>query len=604
MIIRFLRRFSVRQRILTGVAILVLVIAFALTLMVNQYSSENAFLHLADVDSQVDRLLLGSAAQIASSRMNLLRYTEDLVPSPYESLDELGQARDSLLRAQELAAEKSQKAEINVVLRALADYEVAIHDIEKRRQSAPGVSTAGLEHDAQRLSRDTGTRIALIVAASEQRVANMRVERQVISQRRLWGLLGFYSLLGGSIVIFAFLVEWSITRPIIELRKGAEAFGRGELEMQLPVAATAQDELSALTHSFNQMASQLAHSYRLLEERVATRTQELEERSMHLEAAAKVARNTASIRDVGTLLSTSVQLISEQFGFYHAGIFLLDEQGESLFLKAASSEGGQRMLARQHKLRVGQGIVGSVALHREPRIALDVGADVDFFDNPDLPETHSEMGLPLLVQGEVLGVLDVQSKQRDAFSDKDVNVLQTMADQLALAIENARLLRSSQAALQNLERLYGEQSHAAWWAQLHARSFVYHYAGVDVVAEDERPLPAASATRNLKLDISSRGLRLGTLLLQRDADALDWTAEERATVRATVAQLGPVLEAARLFEDTQRRAHRESTIREISDKMGASFDLETVLRTTVEELSVALGAGGALVELGLPQEEQ
>ncbi|MCD4737705.1 MAG: GAF domain-containing protein [Anaerolineae bacterium] len=604
MIIRFLRRFSVRQRILMSVATLILVIALSLAIVVsNRVASENAFQRFADVDSRIDRLLLGAAVQIASSRTNLLRYTEGLVPSPYEALDELGQAHDSLLQAQELAEEKSQKEEINVVLGALADYKVAITEIEERRQSELGGSTAGLERDAQRLSRDTGTRIALIVEESEQRVANVRVEMHAISQRWLWGLIALYLLLGSGIVTFAFLVERSITRPIIELRMGTEAFGRGELDMELPVEATSQDELSALTNSFNQMASQLTHSYRTLEERVAARTQELKERSMHLEAAAKVARNTASIRDLGTLLSASVQLISEQFGFYHVAIFLLDEHGEYALLRAASSEGGQKLLVRQYKLRVGQGIVGSVALHREPRIALDVGADVDFFDNPDLPETHSELGLPLLAQGEVLGVLDVQSKQRDAFAEKDVNVLQTMADQLALAIENARLLRSSQEALQNLERLYGEQSHAAWWEQMHARIATYHYAGVDVVAEDERPLPVAPADRNLKLDIFSRGLRLGTLLLQRDVDAPAWTAEEQTTVRAMVAQLGPVLETARLLEDTQRRSVREQQVRETAARVRSSVNVDTILRTAVRELGQTLGAAGGLIRLEVADDE-
>jgi GAF domain-containing protein len=140
-----------------------------------------------------------------------------------------------------------------------------------------------------------------------------------------------------------------------------------------------------------------------------------------------------------------MDLISKQFGFYHAGIFLLDERDEYAVLQAASSEGGRRMLERGHKLRVGEvGIVGHVASTGEPRVALDVGEDTAHFAHPDLPNTRSEMALPLKVQDRVIGVLDVQSTHEAAFSEDDVAVLQTMADQLATAIANARLFEQVQ----------------------------------------------------------------------------------------------------------------------------------------------------------------
>ncbi|MEA3310181.1 MAG: GAF domain-containing protein, partial [Chloroflexota bacterium] len=527
MMIRFLRRFSVRQRILTSVAALILVVAVSFIIIVaNRQTSENAFQRFVNVDSRIEQLLLKASVYISSSRLNLLRYTEGLVPSSYEALDDLGQAQDLLIRAQQLTTAGPQRASIGIVMSALSQYKTAVVEIETERRSEPGVSTAGLEQDAQRLSQDIGTRIAFIVEEGEQHTAESWAAMLSTSQRRIWGITGLYLLLGGGIAGFALLVERSITKPIIALRGGTEAFGRGELDVALPVEAAIQDELSALTNSFNQMAAQLARSYRTLEDRVATRTAELEKRSIQLEAAAKVARNTASIRDTDALLSSSVQFISEQFGFYHAGIFLVDGRGEYVLLSAASSEGGRQMLARQHKLRVGQGIVGNVVLHNEPRIVLDVGADLDFFNNPDLPETHSEIGLPLSVSGRVLGVLDVQSRERNAFSEEDVNVLQTMTDQLALAIENARLLRSSQEALRDLERVYQEQSQAAWREQMQARTVTYHYAGREVVAEDVPPVMDMPASHNLNMEVFSRGLRLGTLLLQRAAESSPWTAEE------------------------------------------------------------------------------
>jgi signal transduction histidine kinase/putative methionine-R-sulfoxide reductase with GAF domain len=182
-------------------------------------------------------------------------------------------------------------------------------------------------------------------------------------------------------------------------------------------------------------------------------TADLERRSVQLEAAAQVAREATAIRDVNQLLDETVRLISERFGFYHAAIFLVDEKGEYAVLRAASSEGGQQMLARVHKLRVGRvGIVGYVAGSGEPRIALDVGKDAVFFSNPDLPETRSEMALPLKVQERTIGVLDVQSTEAKAFGEEDVTVLQTMADQVAIALENARLFQAVEQELGERKR--------------------------------------------------------------------------------------------------------------------------------------------------------
>jgi GAF domain-containing protein len=172
---------------------------------------------------------------------------------------------------------------------------------------------------------------------------------------------------------------------------------------------------------------------------------ETQRKATQLAASAEVARDATAILDIGRLLNQTVHLISEQFGFYHAGVFLLDEHDEYAVLQAASSEGGIRMLERGHRLRVGQvGIVGHVASTGEPRIALDVGEDATHFANPDLPNTRSEMALPLLVQERVVGVLDVQSTEEAAFSEDDMAILQTMADQLATAIANARLFEQVQ----------------------------------------------------------------------------------------------------------------------------------------------------------------
>jgi PAS domain S-box-containing protein len=189
-----------------------------------------------------------------------------------------------------------------------------------------------------------------------------------------------------------------------------------------------------------------------LEQQVAVRTAQLTRRTTQLQVAAEVARDATTAYDLDELLTRSANLVRDRFGFYHAGIFLIDERGEHAVLRAATGEAGRQMLEHEHKLRVGEvGIVGHACASGEPRVVLDTGADAAYFDNPFLPDTRSEMALPMRVGGDVTGALDVQSTEEAAFDQDDVEILQVMADQLAVAIERTRLFEQVQATLE--ERL-------------------------------------------------------------------------------------------------------------------------------------------------------
>jgi GAF domain-containing protein/HAMP domain-containing protein len=233
--------------------------------------------------------------------------------------------------------------------------------------------------------------------------------------------------------------------PLVKVTDLIEHISRGEWGHRVEVHS--EDEFGKLSHSLNEMLDELQNTYRALEDRVRDRTQ-------LIRSASEVARNAVSIRDFNRLLIEVVNLISRRFGYYHVGAFLLDELGENVVLRAASSEGGQRMLNRGHSLTVGRvGIVGYVAGSGKPRIASDVGVDSHFFANPDLPHTRSEMALPMLAGDKLVGVLDVQSTQANAFSDDDVLILQTIADQLAVLVENSQLLQDQVKFSYTLHRI-------------------------------------------------------------------------------------------------------------------------------------------------------
>ncbi len=330
------------------------------------------------------------------------------------------------------------------------------------------------------------------------------------------------------------------------------------------------------------------------------RTHELLRRTRYQEATAEVAKDVASLLDLQTLLSRVVTLISERFGFYHAGIFLSDPSHEWAVLRAASSEGGQRMLQQGHRLQVGTGIVGYVVAKGEPRIAMDVGADAVFFDNPELPETRSELALPLRARGEIIGALDVQSREPAAFSQEDVAVLQTLADQVAMAISNARLFRQFQESLEAERRAYGELSFKAWSEMLQSQAGLgYRYARRAVTphrATEEVQQPGPDLPE-IRLPIQHLGQKLGTLVAHKPADSGDWTAGEVELLETLADQLSAALESARLYEETQRRAAQDRLIGRVAARIRETLDVQRVLETAADELYQALGLEKVVVGL-------
>jgi GAF domain-containing protein len=329
------------------------------------------------------------------------------------------------------------------------------------------------------------------------------------------------------------------------------------------------------------------------------RTRELEHRTDYLEATADVAREAASILDFNELAREIVDLISDRFGFYHAGLFLVDQKGEWATLEAASSPGGQRMLARGHRLRVGQeGIVGYVTGQGEARIALDVGEDAAYFDNPDMPETRSEMALPLMARGEIIGALDVQSKQPQAFSDEDIAVLQTMATQIALAISNARLFQRVQANVDAERRAYGQISRKDWQRIVQSRSQIgyrYEQGNISPLDGPTAPSPAEDLPK-IEIPIRVRGQVIGTINAHKANPDETWSDEENSIMSTLAEQMGEALESARLYENTQQRAMREQMLSEATDKMRRATDIDALMKTAVQEMASILGTSNAFVQ--------
>ncbi len=343
-----------------------------------------------------------------------------------------------------------------------------------------------------------------------------------------------------------------------------------------------------------------------LEQRVEVRTQELmvaseqsARRADQLTAISELARSLTGFESLKNLLPAITDFVSQRLGFYHVGIFLSDEEDAYAVLRAANSEGGQIMLGRGHRLRIGEeGIVGYAIHTGQPRIALDVGADSAYFENPDLRDTRSEMALPLRMGSEIIGALDIQSTEKNAFSREDIAVYTTLADQVAIAIQNSRLLTQTQSTLREIEQAYTQQTRQAWSDFSRSQSVSgYYFDGIE-----PKPLTNGSESdtdfeTGLIIPMRLRGQTIGKLKFKSADKARVWSDEEIALAEAALERAALALENARLLEEAQRRATKERIISEGSTRVSAALDVESVLKATAEELERALGSSEVVIQI-------
>jgi GAF domain-containing protein len=367
-----------------------------------------------------------------------------------------------------------------------------------------------------------------------------------------------------------------------------------------------EDEIGALAKAHNLMASQLQEMIGKLEQRVADRTKDLEDQTLRLRAAADIARDAVSARNLDELLTRAADLIVSRFGFYHIGIFLLDNNKEYAVLVASPTEAGKKMIASNYRLRVGEvGIVGRVSATGEPRLALDASTDILFLNSPYLPNTRSEMALPLKVENTMIGVLDVQSDQPHAFNEDDIAIMQVMSDQLATAIERTRLLQEVERNLRELENAYGQFTRDNWRRVVEGTGGLgYRFDNVHLERITELPAKAGNALltetmvhsngrnagtekeRSVAIPIKLRGQTIGlvNLKLKEGYDHNTIAVIESATER-----LAAALESARLYEEARLRADREQSISRVTTAISASAGYEQILQTTVKEIGSILG---------------
>lgn len=375
----------------------------------------------------------------------------------------------------------------------------------------------------------------------------------------------------------------------------------------------------AISNQSEQMITnqRLEEINRTLESQVEARTKDLNElndqlqiKATRLQAVADISQELmANIEEQsGDLLTRATHLISKKLDFYHVGIFVVDERRDFAVLRASNSKGGQQMLARHHQLKVGgTGIVGYVALTGRPRIALDTSADVIFFNNPDLPETRSEISLPLKYGNRIIGVLDVQSLLPSAFSSEDIDTLSTLANQIAIVLQNMQIVEENRfIASRNVKFIQkGEASGYAFQPDGSITTSTNlpddnpalkkALASGETVALHQ---PAGTVSPTLAVPVKLRDRVIGVIHIESAQRNRAWSEDEITFVQAVSDRAALALDNARLLEESQKRAAKEHIISDISQKIGAGTDIEAILRTAVRELGSQIHGAQVTVEIG------
>ncbi|MFN8382233.1 MAG: GAF domain-containing protein [Anaerolineales bacterium] len=316
----------------------------------------------------------------------------------------------------------------------------------------------------------------------------------------------------------------------------------------------------------------------------------VEERTLQLRKINEIGRFVAAILDPDELLPRALQLIETEFKFYYMAFFLVNITGQWAELKVATGEAGKVLRENKHRLDVnGNSAVARAIRTRDGQILLSSKAEHLQLDNPLLPYTRSQIVLPLIVGDLTLGALEIHSTQESAFQQADLNTFQNMANEIAIAFENARLFQEAQQSLSEMRATQRQYLQGAWQAITEEKDLAYALGDAD-----------SSTDAEIEIPIALREQVIGQLQL---VNATEWSPEQRNLVEAIVTQAALALENARLVEESQSIAAREKLANDVIAKVWASTSMEGILQTTVRELGRSLEAAEVEIEISMDKSD-
>jgi GAF domain-containing protein/HAMP domain-containing protein len=439
------------------------------------------------------------------------------------------------------------------------------------------------------------------------------------SQNNRLLLAGLVSLgiLTLGVIALAAITRRTLT-PIQALTRAAGEITDGQSAAYVNIDPQ-DDEIGVLIRTFNRMTAQLRGSIANLEERIGDRTRELEQQSARLRVATEISQIHTSEDDLNKILERAGQLLVDRFEFLFVGIFLLEKDGAHALLVSSPTKAGKNRIQQKFRLPMDdESPIGYVAKTGEPRIAPDARYASTQFSDSFLPDSRSEIVLPLKSGNKPIGVLDIHTGGETSFQQSDLAVMQIIADQLATAIERARLAEESKRYVSDIEVAYGKHTRDGWRKFITARqlqSLGYRFDNIRIQPSESVPIigqealvkgstvstTGASANQEVAIPIRFRGQTIGVV----HAKLRDGSGETIiTTLEQAIDRLASSLETARLYEEAQLKANREQAISQIASLIGSSSDYETILRTTVREIGNVLTDTDVIVQLNSPEDDE
>jgi GAF domain-containing protein/HAMP domain-containing protein len=415
-----------------------------------------------------------------------------------------------------------------------------------------------------------------------------------------------------------------LTSPLNYLTSSSERINQGELD--LAKILERNDEIGRLGKAVNKTTLKLNEALETIESQVDRRTLDLTtakensgQQADQLRSIVEITRTITSIQSINQLLPEITRQISIVFGFYHVAIFLTDQTGHYTVLQAANSIGGQKMLERGYQVRVGDtDRVGFVTSSGQTHVTTDVNRETTVFDNPDLPNTHSSIVIPLQIGENIIGALDLQSDKNMVFSPDSINSFNLLANQVSIAIYNAELFEETRNALVEAQAFYRQSATASWRNVLHQGTRGYRYLNGTIEAIkvldrspektveksiEQKNISISDDQESLVIPINIRGKSLGVLNIRQVGRNHSWSNSEIRVYRSIVDRISFALENARLYQDAQKRAAKERVISEIATKVSSSVNMDNILQTAVEELGRVLPGSEIIIQFEHEEDE-
>jgi GAF domain-containing protein/HAMP domain-containing protein len=438
-------------------------------------------------------------------------------------------------------------------------------------------------------TRLTGPALALVTQVPLE-AARTRIDADLLP-RRIALVIGVLIVMALSGVLIS---QW-VTPTVNRLRRSVQTMAFGNLDVEVP-DTDRRDELGALANNIETLRDQVRGQIQTLETSIAARVRDLD-------ATQEISRFAATERDLQRLMDDVVNLIIKRFeNIYHAQIFLIDADGQDALLRASTGDVGRELLRRGHRLGVGSvSVIGQVTSQGRLVLARDTAMSQVHKRNEFLPDTRAELAVPLRVGANIIGALDVQSRERDAFNEEQVETLQTMADQIAVAIENARLYEEVNRRLADIEERNRGATMRAWQEFMRSERQDVLTRDAGIVTEYQYPELGEAAMTTGELVVGrvtprqTIPIAVPVMLRQQVLGIVEWEipvgalSEDRLELaRELASRLAISLDNARLFQESQRRAERERVVNEIVARLTAQNNINDILQTAVREVGQAL----------------